>query len=151
MSPRAEKHLKTNINEKILVQWFFALYYLCQMLGINMLSKYMYNNSYLSAICNCLSSKASLLRVFHMASVSADISSVSKNDTALHKVKFNHIVNYILHNNLFDISYMFTHFRLEIGHYYSKPCYKNKGKISDLSKSPSSIAVPNSISPSSSV
>lgn len=70
---------------------------------------YRYNNSYLSAICSCLSSKASLLRVFHMASVSADISSVSKNDTALHKVRSNDVVKYILHINLFDISYMFTY------------------------------------------
>jgi len=34
-------------------------------------------------MCSCLASKASLLRVFHMASVSVDISSVSKNAAAL--------------------------------------------------------------------
>lgn len=43
---------------------------------------------YLSAMCSCLASKASLLRVFHMASVSVDISSVSKNAVALETERF---------------------------------------------------------------
>lgn len=40
-------------------------------------------STYLSAICSCLSSMASLLSDFHIASVSADISSVSRKATAL--------------------------------------------------------------------
>lgn len=46
------------------------------------------SSRHLSAMCSCRASRASRLSVFHMASVSVDISSVSRNAAALGKEEF---------------------------------------------------------------
>ena len=53
---------------------------------------------HLSAIVSCLASKLILLKLFHIASVSGDISRVSRNATALQQKHINGNV-YLLNNN----------------------------------------------------